>query len=96
VSIIPTHEFRLYVAGDAPNSVLARHNLEALCRQHLQGRHRIELVDLVRQPERALSDSVMLTPTLVRVAPGQQRRIVGNLSDTDRLIQVLGLETSEA
>ena len=84
--------FRLYVAGDALNSTRAMANLTALCREHLAGRYEIEIVDVFRHPELALTDEVFLTPTLVRLAPAPVRRIVGSLSDTLAVLQALGLE----
>ncbi|MHB1047248.1 MAG: circadian clock KaiB family protein [Thermoanaerobaculia bacterium] len=86
------HRFRLYVADGAPNSARAVANLTALCRDHLTGRHEIEIVDVFLQPERALEDSVFMTPTLVRLAPRPGRRIVGSLSDTLAVLHALGLE----
>jgi len=83
--------FRLYVADDAPNSARAVSNLTALCREHLQGRHEIEVVDVFRHPERALADEIYMTPTLVRLSPAPARKIVGSLSDTLAVLQALGL-----
>jgi circadian clock protein KaiB len=84
--------FRLYVAGDALNSVQAVANLAALCRAHLPDRHEIEVVDVFREPERALADRIFLTPTLLKLAPAPARRIVGTLSQTQPVLQALGLE----
>jgi circadian clock protein KaiB len=83
--------FRLYVAGDAQNSAQALINLKALCQAHLQHRHTIEIVDVFRQPKRALTEGIFLTPTLVKLAPSPARRIVGTLKDTDVVLQALGL-----
>jgi len=83
--------FRLYVAGAAVNSALARANLHALCSVHLAGRHSIEVVDVLRQPERALADGIFMTPTLLRLAPSPLRKIVGTLGDTATLMQALDL-----
>ncbi|HEU5070910.1 MAG TPA: circadian clock KaiB family protein [Verrucomicrobiae bacterium] len=83
--------FRLYVVGDAPNSTQAIANLDALCRAYLPDRHRIEIVDVLREPARALADEVLLTPTLVKLAPAPKRKIIGNLSETATVLQVLGL-----
>lgn len=83
--------FTLYVAGEAVNSAQALANLHALCRRHLAGRHRIEVVDVFREPERALADGIFMTPTLVRLAPSPLRKIVGTLSDTATLMQALDL-----
>jgi len=88
----PVYAFRLYVAGQAMNSALAAVNLNALCRSHLAGRHTIEIVDVFREPGRALADGIFMTPTLVKLAPGPVRRIVGNLSQTPTLLLALGLE----
>lgn len=85
-------KFRLYVAGDALNSVLARDNLAALCRAHLPGRHQIEVVDVFKEPKRALTDGIFMTPTLVKLAPSPVRKIVGTLSQTQPVLQALGLE----
>jgi circadian clock protein KaiB len=86
-------KFRLYVAGDAQNSVDAIANLTAICRLHLPGRYDIEVMDVFLQPERALTDGIFMTPTLVKLAPAPPRRIIGNLSQTDRVMRALGLET---
>lgn len=88
-------EILLYVAGEAPNSRLAVANLEAFCRSLPAGRCRVEIVDVLRSPERALAERVLLTPMLVRRAPGPERRVVGNLSDARALASVLGLEGEE-
>jgi len=85
-------KFRLYVAGDALNSAQARSNLNALCRAHLAGRHEIEVVDVFREPQRALADAVFMTPTLIKLAPLPVRTIVGTLSQTQTVLQALGLE----
>ena len=82
---------RMYVAGDAANSAQAIANLGEICRQYLPDRHTIEIVDVFRHPDRALSDGVFLTPTLIRVAPLPQRKIVGTLRDTDRVLHALDL-----
>ena len=83
---------RLYVAGDALNSAQSLANLTALCQVHLPDRHEIEVVDVFREPNRALSDGILMTPTLVKLAPPPARRIVGTLSQTQTVLQALGLE----
>jgi circadian clock protein KaiB len=86
--------FRLYVAGDAQNSAQAVSNLGALCREHLAGRHKIEVVDVFREPKRALAEGIFMTPTLVKLAPNPApRRIVGSLSQKLPLMQALGLDS---
>ena len=85
------YQFRLYVAGDGPNSTQAIANLNALCLEHLAERHSIEIVDVLRQPERALNDGIMLTPLLVKLAPAPARRITGTLSQRFAVMQALEL-----
>jgi circadian clock protein KaiB len=87
-------KFRLYVAGDAPNSALAVGNLAALCKAHLAGRYEIEVVDVFRDPKRALADGILMTPTLVKLGPSPIRTIVGTLSQTEPVLQALDLETA--
>jgi circadian clock protein KaiB len=89
-------KFRLYVAGDALNSAQALANLTALCRAHLPDRHEIEVVDVFKEPKRALAESIFMTPTLIKLAPSPARRIVGTLSQTQTVLQALGLERSVA
>ncbi len=84
-------KFRLYVAGEAPNSVQAVHNLNSLCRQYLPERHEIEIVDVTRDPQRALADGVLLTPQLLRIFPTPIRKVVGNLSQLQPVLQTLGI-----
>ena len=85
-------QFRLYVAGNGPNSVQAIANLNALCRQRLPGRHSIEIIDVFLHPQRALSDGILLTPTLLKLSPAPVRRLVGSLSEAEQLSHVLGLQ----
>ncbi len=88
--------FRLYVAGDTPNSAQALTNLVTLCRENLPDRHEIEIVDVFREPERALADSIFLTPTLVKLTPSPVRKIIGTLSQAGSVLQALGLEITQA
>lgn len=85
-------KFRLYVAPDAANSALAIANLQSLCRTYLPQRHEIEIVDVFKHPGVALTERVFMTPTLIRLAPGPERRIVGTLSQTAAVLQSLGLD----
>lgn len=84
-------KFRLYVAGNSLNAIIAIANLNKLCREHLEGRHLIEVVDVFKSPQRALADQVYMTPLLLRIAPAPVLRIVGNLDHTQRLLVALGL-----
>lgn len=83
--------FRLYVAGDAPNSAAARSNLRSLCENHLSGPVRIEIVDLLEDPQRAFSDGVFVTPLLVKIAPGPVCRVVGSLHEKPKVLAALGV-----
>jgi circadian clock protein KaiB len=85
------YKFRLYVAGDALNSAQARANLAALCQTHLAGRYQIEIVDVFKEPQRALADAIFMTPTLVKLTPLPERTLVGTLSQTQTVLQALGL-----
>ena len=89
-------KFRLYVAGDAPNSAQARANLAELCRIHLKGRHEIEILDVFKEPKRALTDGIFMTPTLVKLAPLSALRTVGNLNQTQTVSETLELEAPTA
>lgn len=83
--------FRLYVAGATSNSCRAVANLSSLCEAHLPGRHRIEIVDVHEDPDRALVDRVFLVPSLVILEPPPVRRIVGTLGHADSILEHLGL-----
>jgi circadian clock protein KaiB len=86
--------FRLYVAGDAQNSAQAVANLNALCRTHVPGGCEIDIVNVFQEPGRALADGVLMTPTLIKLGPSPApRRIVGTLSQTQPVLQALGLNT---
>jgi circadian clock protein KaiB len=91
MSETPVFKFRLYVAGDTQNSLVAVANLLALCNAHLEKRHTIEVVDVLRDPKRALADGILMTPTLLRLAPAPERKIVGTLSQTGPVLMALGL-----
>ncbi len=90
----PSFKFRLYVAGDSPNSAKALVNLRTLCQEILDNRHEIEVVDVLRDPKRALQDGVLLTPMLVKLSPGPVRKIVGSLQHREPILQALGLPLS--
>lgn len=83
--------FRLYVAGEAPNSMQAIANLAAFCRTYLTDRYEIEIIDVFREPKRALAESIFMTPTLVVRTPPPTRKIVGTLSQTQAILLALGL-----
>jgi circadian clock protein KaiB len=76
----------LYVAGQSPKSLRAFANLERLCEEHLAGRYEIEVIDLVENPSLARSDDILAIPTLVRRLPAPLRKIIGDLSNTERVL----------
>lgn len=88
-------KLRIFVAAHTVNSIHAVANLRAICKAHLPDRHEIEIVDVLTQPERALAEKIMMTPTLIILEPGPARRIIGNLSETSIVLRTLGLEPVE-
>ena len=85
---------RLYVAGGAPNSVQAIANLAAICAEYLKEGHRLEVVDVLEDPRRAMAEGVLVTPSLTKLSPGPVAQVVGNLSDKMRVLFALGLKPS--
>lgn len=84
------YHLRLYVAGQSPKSMRAVENLRRVCEEHLPGRYEIELVDLVENPQLARGDEIIAVPTLIRKLPEPVRRIIGDLSDTEKVL--IGLQ----
>ena len=85
-------KLRLYVAGQSPKSILAFANLKKLCEAHLKGRYQIEVIDLLENPQMARGDQIVAVPTLVRKLPRPVRQIIGDLSDTERVLVGLALQ----
>ena len=84
-------ELRLYIAGQTSRSLAALANLKRICEEHLQGRYRIEVIDLLKHPQLARGDQILALPTLVRKLPEPIRKLVGDLSDTERALVGLDL-----
>jgi circadian clock protein KaiB len=84
--------FRLYTADKTANSVRAVANLQTICEKYLRDRCQIEMVDILQEPLRALSEGVLVTPTLVRLSPPPVRTIVGDLGNRSIVLHALGLE----
>jgi circadian clock protein KaiB len=80
---------RLYVAGNAPNSLRAITNARAICAEHFTPGHELEIVDLLEHPQRGLADGIIVTPTLLKLLPLPARRIIGNLSDSGQVLLAL-------
>jgi len=85
-------KLRLYVAGQTPKSLRAFANLKVLCDEHLKGRYQIEVIDLLEHPEMARGDQIVALPTLVLKLPQVVRQIIGDLSNTDRVLVGLALQ----
>ena len=79
-------ELKLYVAGQTPKSIAAVANLRKLCEEHLSGRYRVEVIDLVKNPQLARGDQILAIPTLVRRLPEPMRKIIGDLSNQERVL----------
>ncbi len=84
-------ELRLYVAGQTPKSLKAFANLKRLCEEHLPGQYHIEVIDLLQQPQLAEGDQIVAIPTLVRKLPEPIRKIIGDLSNAERVLVGLDL-----
>jgi len=88
---IEVWELRLYVAGQTAKSITAFVNLKKICEEHLAGKYRIEVIDLLQNPQLAKGDQIMAIPTLVRKLPEPIRKIIGDLSNTERVLVGLQL-----
>jgi circadian clock protein KaiB len=84
-------DLRLYVAGQTPKAIRAFTNLQRICDEHLEGRYRIEVIDLLEDPRLGRGDQILALPTLVRRLPEPIKKIIGDLSDTDRVLVGLDL-----
>lgn len=83
---------RLYIAGGAPNSLQAIANLEAICQEYLKDGHKLEVVDVLQHPGRAMAEGVLVTPSLAKLSPLPAANVVGNLSDKAKVLLALGLK----
>lgn len=91
---LPEWELRLYVAGQSKRSLVAVANLQRLCDEHLAGKYRIEIIDLLKNPQLAAGDQILAIPTLVRKLPSPMKKIIGDLSDTERTLVGLDLRSA--
>jgi len=87
---LDTYVLRLYVAGQTPKSMTAFDNLKKICEEYLEGRYQIQVVDLLKNPQLASGDQILAIPTLVRKLPLPIRKIIGDLSNTERVL--IGLD----
>lgn len=90
-----TWELRLYVAGQTPKSVTAFANLKKICEEHLKDEYRVEVIDLLKNPKLAQGDQILAIPTLVRKLPQPVKKIIGDLSNTERVLVGLDLKPAE-
>jgi len=88
-------QLRLYVAGQTPKSLTAFSNLKKICEDHLKGRYSIEVIDLLEQPQLSKGDQILAIPTLVRKLPQPVRKIIGDLSNTERVLVGLDLRAAD-
>jgi circadian clock protein KaiB len=96
LSATETFLLRLYVAGQTPKCVRAFSNLKRICEEHLANRYRIEIIDLLQDPQLARGDQILAVPTLVRRLPEPMKKIIGDLSNTERVLVGLDLRVSES
>ena len=89
----PIWDLRLYVAGQTPKCITAIANLKKICEEHLEGKYRITVIDLLQNPQLAEGDQILAIPTLVRRLPTPLRKIIGDLSNTERVLVGLNLRT---
>ena len=87
------YELRLYVAGQTPKSLAAFANLKKICEEHMPGQYHIEVIDLLKKPQLASGDQILAIPTLVRKLPEPIKKIIGDLSNTERVL--VGLDLRE-
>lgn len=88
-----TYLLRLYVTGMTPQSVLAINNLKEICEEHLKGRYSLEIIDLYKNPKLAAGEQIIAAPTLIKKLPLPLRRIIGDMSNTNRVL--VGLDLKE-
>jgi len=91
----PVLQLRLYVAGQTPKSLAAMSNLKRICADHLEGAYQLEVIDLIKSPQLAQGDQILAIPTLVRNLPVPIRKIIGDLSNVDRVLVGLDLRGAE-
>ncbi len=89
------YNLRLFISGLTPRSTEAIATIRAVCEEHLHGRYQLEVIDLYQYPDLAESDEIVATPTLIKVLPEPLRRLVGDLSDVERVLVGLNLQKRE-
>ena len=92
LTVEKSSNLRLYIAGQTPKSITALTNLKKICEQHLANQYNIEIIDLVRHPELARKDQILAIPTLVRSLPPPLKKIIGDLSNSEKVLLGLDME----
>jgi circadian clock protein KaiB len=92
IEVAESWQLRLYVAGQTPNSIAAFANLKRICEEHLEGKYRIEVIDLLKNPQLAKGDQILALPALVRKLPAPIKKIIGDLSNTERVLVGLDIK----
>jgi circadian clock protein KaiB len=87
----PEYELYLFIAGNNPKSASAQRNIQQICQQHLEGRYSLQIIDARQQPEKVFEEQLLALPCLLKKRPGLVRRMVGDLSDTVRVLKLLGI-----
>jgi circadian clock protein KaiB len=82
---------RLFITGASPNSIRAVENLNVICEKFLAGNYELEIIDIHQQPKRAHEEDIIALPLLIKKAPGKERRMIGDMSDTNKVLRGLGL-----
>ncbi len=88
----PVYVLRLFITGASPNSTRAIANLKSICEEHLQGRYELEIIDVYQQPSIAEKEQLIALPLLVKKAPGAERRMIGDMSNKQKVLKGLGIE----
>lgn len=87
----PEYELCIFIAGNSPKSANAQRNIEAICQHYLAGRYSLQVIDARQQPEKVFEEQLLGLPCLIKKRPGLVRRMVGDLSDTPRVLKLLGI-----
>lgn len=95
VNVEESWQLRLYVAGQTPKSIAAFANLKKICAEHLEGKYSLEVIDLLVNPQLAKGDQILAVPTLVRKLPEPIKKIIGDLSNTERVLVGLDIKTQK-
>jgi circadian clock protein KaiB len=92
--IPPAYKLRLYIAGASPNSIRAISNLRSFCEEHLKDRYHLEIIDVYQQPQIATKDQVIALPLLIKSSPLPLKRLIGDMSDTAKVMKGLDLDVT--